>query len=180
MPRRVGYARHALAWSAAVDHSFEPVVRMHPSPVKRGARQRHRTHGCGDEDKQRDQEFVNDGPQKQRRRHQHRCDQDASGAERRAHRGGMHARVESLHPQKSQRADEGEEPAAQQEQTRGQCRPKWQSEFAHGSMTSPRNRNFASAVVPMKPNTAMRSATSKYTEDPERIPNISRVSMPLM
>ena len=82
-----------------------------------------------------------------------------------AHRRRVHAGIESLHPQQPERADEREQPAADQEQRSGQRGPEWQRHVAHGSITSPRNRNFASAMVPTKPNSAISSAMSKYTVD---------------
>src|SRR5690606_33283 len=129
-------------------------------------------------DEDGDQNLVDDGTLLERGRHEHRRDQNATRAERRAHRRGMDPHEEVRQPKEADRSDQRQEPGGDQQQRAGHRDPERQRGIAHGSITSPRSRNFASAIVLAKPNSAIKSAMSKYTVELERIPSISSVSMP--
>src|SRR5690606_34572853 len=109
-----------------------------------------------------------------------RGDQHAAAAEGHAHRRRVHARVEILQAQQADRADQRQQASGNQQHGRRNRGPQRQFRFRHGSITSPRNRNLASATLLTKPNSAISSAISKYTVDVERMPSMSRLSMPLI
>src|SRR3954447_23031929 len=85
---------------------------------------------------------------------------EAPCTKRRAQRRTMNALEKRTQPQDPERADQGRETSDDQERRRESVGPE-RSGSGH-STTSPRRRNFDIAVEPTKPNSAMRSAASKY------------------
>lgn len=77
--------------------------------------QEHGSHRGGHHHEDRDQDLVHHRAVSERRSDEHRGDQDASGAERIAHGGSVHACVERREPQQSERPDDRREPPHDQE-----------------------------------------------------------------
>src|SRR6185503_16051548 len=140
------------------------------------AREQHRRNRRRHHEEKRDQQRVHDGPAFYGRRHENRREQHAAGAERRAHRRRVHAREEVGQPHEAECPDGREEAGCDQQKCGGHRGPS--RKLAHGSMTSPRSRNFAEATVPTKPNSAISKAMSKYADESERTPSTRRNSMP--
>ena len=73
----------------------------------------------------------------------------------------MDALVEALQPRQAKRTNHADQPAQHQQHRDRHGRPPRQGFGAAHSITSPRIRNLASAMVETKPSKAMISAASK-------------------
>src|SRR5690606_27734466 len=134
--------------------------------------------GRGHEQEQADQPFVDDRPVLQQAGDHGGGQGDAEHAHRHAHGRGMDALVKAAQPQQADGDGPGHDDRQDKQQGNWHGVANWQSD--HGSITSPRSRNFARAEEPTKPNNAISRATSKYRPAPKRRPSTSRISMPLM
>src|SRR5690606_3569779 len=99
-----------------------------------------------------------------------RGDDDAAGPPACAQRGRVQAVVEFFQPGKAKRADHGQRGAKHDESRYEDRDPQRNICQRVHSITSPRNRNFASATVATKPMTAITIAASKKKIEPSRIP----------
>lgn len=81
--------------------------------MQRRLGQQMRAHRRGDEQKQRNQHFMQADVFRIRAEIDGRCDQQAADAQRRCLGGTMQARVQILEPDESERADKSEQRAGQ-------------------------------------------------------------------
>src|SRR5512132_2343306 len=143
---------------------------------QRGAREQHGRHRRRDRKQDVDHQRIERELRVERRKVDDRGKRCTPGGQRVGERGRMHALEKSAQTKEAEGRGDAKRAAGEQQQRDQHFDPE--GKRAAHSITSPRSRNFASAAELTKPNSAIRSAATKYMLLAKRIPSTSITSMP--